>query len=90
MVRKNTRKKYRKDLTPYRVIWPNTPNGKINHRSKAMNANQVKVGQKVTTSGYVGTITGVCEWSRTDNEVMVEVRLASGLVCVSCTEVIPA
>lgn len=56
-----------------------------------MNASQVKVGQKVTTSGFPGTITRICEWSlsREADEVMVEVRLASGLVCVTCRDVVP-
>ncbi len=36
------------------------------------------VGQKVIANGYPGTITRVCEWS----DSMVEVRLASGTVCV--------
>jgi hypothetical protein len=55
-----------------------------------MSAAEAKVGQKVTTSGYVGTITAVCEWSRGQGGVMVEVRLASGLVCVSCHDVVLA
>ena len=37
-----------------------------------------KVGVRVTTSGYLGTITRVCEWA----DGMVEVRLQSGTVCV--------
>ena len=53
-----------------------------------MNSTDVKLGQKVTTSGFAGTITKICEWSRTDREVMVEVRLASGTVCVSCKDVV--
>jgi hypothetical protein len=36
------------------------------------------VGQHVIANGYRGTITRVCEWS----DSMVEVRLASGTVCV--------
>jgi hypothetical protein len=36
------------------------------------------VGQHVIANGYPGTITRVCEWS----DSMVEVRLASGTVCV--------
>ena len=52
-----------------------------------MNANEIKVGQKVATSGFTGTVTAICEWSRQGDEVMVEVRLKSGLVCVSCCDV---
>jgi len=36
------------------------------------------VGMSVYANGYPGTITRVCEWS----DSMVEVRLASGTVCV--------
>jgi len=36
------------------------------------------VGLKVVANGHLGTITRVCEWS----DSMVEVRLASGTVCV--------
>ena len=49
-----------------------------------MKANEVKTGQKVSTSGFSGTITEVCEWSRTSDDVMVEVTLESGVVCVTC------
>lgn len=58
-----------------------------------MNANEVKKGQKVTTSGFPGVIVEVCEWSRGVSSsgkegVMVEVRLGnSGVVCVSCHSV---
>lgn len=55
-----------------------------------MSANEVRIGQKVTTSGFAGTITRICEWSRNQDEVMVEVRLARGTTCVSCREVVPA
>lgn len=37
-----------------------------------------KVGDKVTANGYPGTIVALCEWS----DSMVEVRLASGTVCI--------
>lgn len=53
-----------------------------------MNANEVKVGMNVTTSGFAGTIVKVCEWSRHGDEVMVEVRLDRGTCCVSCREVV--
>lgn len=43
-----------------------------------MNANEIKVGTKVMKDGYEGTVIRVCEWD-TD---LVEVRLASGVVCV--------
>jgi hypothetical protein len=36
------------------------------------------VGQHVIANGFPGTITRVCEWS----DSMVDVRLASGTVCV--------
>lgn len=36
------------------------------------------VGQHVVANGYSGTITKVCDWS----DSLVEVRLASGVVCV--------
>jgi hypothetical protein len=39
---------------------------------------QPHVGMRVIANGYPGTIARVCEWS----DSMVEVRLASGLVCV--------
>jgi preprotein translocase subunit YajC len=42
------------------------------------NTSEIKVGTKVMKDGYEGTVTRVCEWD-TD---MVEVRLASGTVCV--------
>lgn len=51
-----------------------------------MKASEVKVGMRVTTSGFSGAITAVCEWSRSDSEVLVEVRLPSGAKCVSCHE----
>lgn len=41
------------------------------------------VGTKVTTSGYKGTVVRVCEWTNG----MVEVRLASGTVCVDVCDV---
>jgi len=44
-----------------------------------------KVGQRVTCNGYQGAITRVCEWS----DGMVEVRLASGTVCVDFAELLP-
>lgn len=53
-----------------------------------MKANQIKVGQKVTTSGFTGAVIKVCEWSRNGDEVMVEIRLASGVTCVSCKDVV--
>jgi hypothetical protein len=43
-----------------------------------MNGWTPEVGMAVVANGYPGTITSVCEWS----ESMVEVRLASGTVCV--------
>jgi hypothetical protein len=53
---------------------------------RGMNATDVRVGQKVTTSGYAGTVTAICEWSRSETDVMVEVRLARGTCCVSCRD----
>ena len=47
-----------------------------------MNTNEIKVGTKVMASGYEGTVTRVCEWD-TD---LVEVRLASGTICVGKSE----
>jgi len=44
-----------------------------------------KVGQRVSYSGYPGTITHVCEWTTG----MVEVRLARGTTCVDFAELIP-
>lgn len=55
-----------------------------------MNANEIKVGQKVTTSGFPGTVMRICEWSRTATGVMVEVRVPGGLTCVSCRDCLPA
>lgn len=55
-----------------------------------MNANTVKVGQRVTYSGFPGTIVAICEWSRSANEVLIEVRLPGGVACVTCLECIPA
>ena len=43
-----------------------------------MNTNEIKVGTKVMKDGYEGTVTRVCEWDAD----LVEVRLASGTVCV--------
>ena len=37
-----------------------------------------KVGDKVVANGFPGTVSRVCEWS----DAMIEVRLASGTVCV--------
>lgn len=59
-----------------------------------MKAAAAQVGVRVTTSGYPGTITKVCEWSRHVVDgvvvgVMVEVRLASGTCCVSASDVEP-
>jgi hypothetical protein len=53
-----------------------------------INSTDVKVGQKVKTSGFAGTVTAICEWSRTATDVMVEVRLARGTCCVSCADVV--
>jgi len=50
-----------------------------------MKADQIKLGMTVSMSGYVGTVVRVCEWSRNGDEVMVEIRLASGIGCYSCT-----
>lgn len=44
-----------------------------------------QVGRKVMCNGYPGTITRVCEWTTG----MVEVRLASGDVCVDVADVAP-
>lgn len=53
----------------------------------------VRVGQKVTTSGYAGTITRLCDWSEAIADgrhgMMVEIRLASGTTCVSYHNAIP-
>lgn len=38
----------------------------------------LKVGDKVTCSGYTGTVVELCLWTHS----MVEVRLKSGTVCV--------
>lgn len=51
-----------------------------------MRFNGLEVGQKVTTSGYAGTVVRLCEWSH----AMVEVRLVSGVVCVDANDVIAA
>lgn len=59
-------------------------------RESDMKANEIKVGMKVTTSGFAGTVTEVCEWSRTEHGVMVVVRLANGTTCVDCCSVLPA
>lgn len=40
---------------------------------------EIKVGTKVVKDGYPGTVVRMCEW----NTDLVEVRLASGLCCVS-------
>lgn len=48
------------------------------------NPDHLRVGQKVTTSGYAGTIV------RQYSAGMFEVRLASGLVCVSAADILPA
>lgn len=47
--------------------------------------NGLSVGDKVTYSGYEGTIVALCEWSHS----MVEVRLRSGVTCVSACHCIP-
>lgn len=47
------------------------------------------VGQRVLTSGYLGTVVKVCEWSRQGGEVMVEVRLSRGVACVDAREAWP-
>ena len=52
-----------------------------------MNPNELEIGQKVTTSGYLGTIIDICEWSRTESDVMVEIRLDRGVCCVSCKDI---
>lgn len=54
-----------------------------------MNAQEIKVGTKVTYSGFAGTVREICEWSRQPTEVMVVVRLKSGDVCVTCLDCIP-
>jgi len=55
-----------------------------------MTPKQTEVGQKVTTSGFTGTIINICEWSRTETDVMVEVRLDRGDICVTCHDLISA
>ena len=45
--------------------------------------NSYKPGDKVTTSGFPGVVV------RMYSEGMVEVRLASGLVCVAVCDVVP-
>ena len=52
-----------------------------------MNSKSVKIGDHVTTSGYPGVVVEVCEWSRTESDVMVEVRLDSGVTCVTCHDI---
>lgn len=42
-----------------------------------------RIGLRVWCNGYIGTVTRICEWSNS----MVEVRLASGLVCVDYNDV---
>lgn len=54
-----------------------------------MNPADVKVGMRGTYSGYPATITEVCEWSRTANDVMVVIRLERGTACVTCFDVLP-
>ena len=53
-----------------------------------MDANQVKVGQRVTYSGFPSTIREICEWSRNENEVMVVIQLDRGQACVTCRDLI--
>ncbi len=48
--------------------------------------NGLKVGQRVTTSGYQGTVTRLCEWS----DWLVEVRLERGTCCIDAKDCIPA
>lgn len=55
-----------------------------------MNANQVKVGQRISYSGFNGAIREVCEWSRTQNEVMVVIQLDRGQACVTCLDLVLA
>jgi hypothetical protein len=56
-------------------------------RSEAIvKASDVKAGDKVTMAGFHGTVTTVCEWSRTVDGVMVEVRLPGGIGCYSCSD----
>lgn len=43
-------------------------------------------GQKVTTSGYNGTITKVCDGQLTG---MYEVRLERGLICICGSDIVP-
>jgi hypothetical protein len=47
------------------------------------------VGMHGTTSGYEGTITAVCEWSRTPFGVMVEVRVPGGACCIDYSDFVP-
>ena len=54
-----------------------------------MNANEIKVGTRVTYSGFPGAIREICEWSRHGDEVMVVIQLQSGQACVTCRELLP-
>jgi len=42
-----------------------------------------RVGDRVICNGYPGTVIRICEWS----DSMIEVRLASGVVCVDACDV---
>lgn len=54
------------------------------NRKQAMNTATFQTGQKVTTSGFKGVVV------RMYSAGMVEVRLASGLVCVPASDVVAA
>lgn len=57
-----------------------------------MNASQMKVGLKVTYSGFPGTVVALCEWSLTKSadEMLVEVRMPRGYICVTCKDLVAA
>ena len=48
--------------------------------------NGFKVGSRVMCNGFLGTVVRLCEWS----DMMIEVRLNSGVVCIDASEVAPA
>jgi hypothetical protein len=50
---------------------------------------QPAVGMKGTTSGFPATIVAVCEWSRSDPGVLVEVRVPGGVSCIDFSDFAP-
>lgn len=61
-----------------KMAWAIIEQSSVRKKSEK-NFNKIKVGTKVMKDGYEGTVIRVCEW---DND-LIEVRLASGMVCVA-------